>query len=313
MSARDQLNDLVARARARVEERAREQFEGGLFSDAAFSPNKTSRTLVLDDDKAPARTTPIEKTLQELGLAQSDLAAKVAELEERVDNAVVGMLDNLDGLRKKLKLTDRLGQETRALQTKASVGMASQQKATQAALRGQAQAAQLQSIHGAIGAMQVAAYGEPGQVFSTNNLLLAGNQAFWGMAESLAKSLGFAESGPAPGLLAWLAPLGSLATGHLVLGRKQHVRFVSGVASFSASSSRFELSLVDRIAPASRDAFARSTDMPVAVTPLDGFNGGVSLAIVRNGILIITVTRSTTTGAGPGRLAWMVDVGALNG
>jgi hypothetical protein len=54
----------------------------------------------------------------------------------------------------------------------------------------------------------------------------------------------------------------------------------------------------------------------VAVTPLDSFTERVVLAVVRQGTLVIEVTRAVVLGAAvpePVRFAWMIDTAVPRG
>jgi hypothetical protein len=165
-----------------------------------------------------------------------------------------------------------------------------------------------------VSSTQAAAYGERGSLLATNNLLLAGNQLFWILIDPLLRSLGI-SGGASPSFLTWLAPLGTLATGHLVLGNRQHVRFISGVAAFEGKTPVVLEPLRSRIADGLWPEFRRRTDVPVTVTWLDPILGADLLAVVREGVLAIVIVRYDDHSlAHPvpfpaTRVAWMVDTG----
>jgi hypothetical protein len=113
--------------------------------------------------------------------------------------------------------------------------------------------------------------------------------------------------GTAPSLAVWLAPVGGLVTGQLVLGRRQHVRFVSGVATFDGSSRFIFRSLKNDIAPAMWPEFQQRTDLTVTVAQIDGTDRVSLAAVVRNGTLMIAAFSIETPFQG--RVAWMIDLG----
>lgn len=214
------------------------------------------------------------------------LAARVDAIDQRTDQALSGVVEGLG-------------------QFKREIGRAGA-TADVAALK---RAAQLQQVQGVVSSVQSAAYGEQGAVLTRNNLALAANQLAWMYAGPALQRLGLVTATQAQ-LLAAVAPLGSLVTGGLTLGRRQHVRFISGVATFDGTGTPVIESLQPRIADAAFPDFARRTDIPVTATTLNGrpFPG---TAVVRNGILVL-VPFSTEVDF-EGRVAWMVDTGANSG
>jgi hypothetical protein len=262
------------------------------------------------------------KALDELAHAQSDLADRVSELEGRGDFALVGLLRGFGDLEQRMK--------TLATQLR-STDKAVKAQAEQAG--SQATSAQLQKVLSAVSSAQVAAFGEPGSVFSTNNLLLAGNQLLWGFIEPVLRAIGI-DLGTSPGPLAYVAPVISVGTGTATAGRTQKVRFLSGLTTFPPGSVAQSVSLVSRIAPANRNAFARRPDVLVTARAVDdltlpessppgGGGGGIGLAThsdsedealldanVVSGTLLLTLSDPLDH---PVRVTWLVDTGLGGG
>src|SRR5262249_19122115 len=102
------------------------------------------------------------------------------------------------------------------------------------ALRAQAFRAQVKEVTSVVNTVQATAFGQRGSVFATNNLLLAGNQLFWTFLDPVLQRVGVLDATSAT-VVAALAPLGTLATGQILLADRQHVRFISGVAVFDGT------------------------------------------------------------------------------
>ncbi len=174
---------------------------------------------------------------------------------------------------------------------------------------------QIQHVNSVVNSMQAAAFGEKGSLLTTNNLLLAANQLLWQFIDPLLRGMGFAL-GPSPSLLTWLSPVGSLLTGQLVVGNRQHVRFISGVVTF------------DGTRPFSRERVAAEPIGRLVLQRLQASNGRArhrgpsrrgNCCLRRLGertkrgrdSLVIDVGEG---GAAPrGRVAWMVDTGVDGG
>jgi hypothetical protein len=235
-------------------------------------------TATADDEptRRPRATTPQQQrdAIEELRRSQEELARKVAALEDRSALAVKGLLDNLRGL------------------------------------KSQALGSSVQQVNSVVNSTQAAAYGQRGSVFATNNLLLAGNQLLWTIMDPLLRAVGVSPS--AAGTVAVLAPVGSLITGHIALGNRQHVRFITGVANFPRRQDVLVVeSLRNRVADSFWPAFQQRRDVPVAVVrlpPVDGGDGDgfISEARVRNGVLIIRVDKDDDPAM---RVAWTIDLG----
>jgi hypothetical protein len=169
--------------------------------------------------------------------------------------------------------------------------------------------------------LQSTAFGDSGSLNTTSNLLLLGNQFAWSSVDPVMRHIGL-HSGPSPSLFKWLAPIGSLATGHLLLANRQHVRFVSGTTAVTPGTTVTE-PLRSRIADDLWRTFQRRNDVPASVVSLDPGAPRMS-GLVRNGTLEITVDPPPPPPAGamviggpvpppPLRVAWMIDTGAGRG
>ena len=213
------------------------------------------------------------------------LSARLEELEQRTDQALGSVVEGLGRFQKQI----------------APGGAAD--------LAELKQAAQVQQIQSVVTALQSAAYGEQGAVFSRNNLALAANQLAWTYVGPALQRLGVL-SGAQAQWVSTLAPLGSLVTGGLTLGRRQHVRFISGVANFNGNMAVIE-SLRPRIADADWPQFARRTDIAVNATTTFGtpFPG---TAVVRNGVLAL-VQVGASRAPFRGQVVWLIDTGANGG
>jgi hypothetical protein len=242
--------------------------------------------------------------IESLKRSHEDLAQKVDALQEQADRALPRLLDGLTAFEQRLQALKSQG---RALLThgRAATTLSARQDRKVRAL---AQAARLQQVTAVVSATQAAAYGEKGRLLSTNNLLLAGNQLLWIFIDPLLRTLGI-PSGPSPSLATWLAPVGVLVTGHLALGNRQHVRFLSGVATFDGSSPVFLEPLRSRIADSLWPEFQRRTDVPVTTTPLHPAPAVRFAAAVRQGVLMIVMVPIDEIPIPTGRVAWMVDTG----
>jgi hypothetical protein len=250
------------------------------------------------------------EALESLRQSHEELARKVEALQAQADQAAIRLLQGLDGFEQRLKAVRTRSREVLA-NSRAARTLAARQGRE---LRSLAVEGRIQQVTAVVSSTQAAAYGERGSLLATNNLLLAGNQLFWILIDPLLRSLGI-SGGASPSFLTWLAPLGTLATGHLVLGNRQHVRFISGVAAFEGKTPVVLEPLRSRIADGLWPEFRRRTDVPVTVTWLDPILGADLLAVVREGVLAIVIVRYDDHSlAHPvpfpaTRVAWMVDTG----
>ena len=167
------------------------------------------------------------EAIESLRRSQAELVNKVATLQAQADRSTVGLLQGITSLEQQLQ-TARARVRT---QTLSSRRQATRQ---QRALDSMATTTQIQNVNSVVNSMQAAAFGEKGSLLTTNNLLLAANQLLWQFIDPLLRGMGFAL-GPSPSLLTWLSPVGSLLTGQLVVGNRQHVRFISGVVTFDGT------------------------------------------------------------------------------
>jgi hypothetical protein len=254
------------------------------------------------------------EAIESLRRSHAELMNKVATLQAQADRSTVGLLQGITSLEQQLQTA-----RSRVLtQTLSSRRQAVRQ---QRALDSMATTTQIQNVNSVVNSMQAAAFGEKGSLLTTNNLLLAANQLLWQFIDPLLRGLGFAL-GPSPSLLTWLSPVGSLLTGQLVVGNRQHVRFISGVVTFDGSGSFKESeSLRSRLSDSSFKDIKRRTDVPATAVPLDqGIPAFAVSAAVRNAVVTVSVLDFGEGGGGlafevppRGKVAWMVDTGVDGG
>jgi hypothetical protein len=252
----------------------------------------------------------IERQRQALELlrrSHQELSKKVTALQERSERTLMTLLQELAGVNEGLRVVQVQAQTIRAQRLSAQRLAIRQQRQ----LRALATTSRLQQVTAVVNSVQGSAFGAKGSILATNNLLLAANQLLWIFLDPVLRSVGIIE-GTSPSLAVWLAPLGSLVTGQLVLGNRQHVRFISGVTRFDTQSVVFE-SLRDRIADDLWPEFQRRTDVPVTVAPLDRIPGRDPIASVENGVLRIEIPIGILHAGVTIRVAWMVDTGADGG
>jgi hypothetical protein len=264
------------------------------------------------------------------GLKQSneDLAKKVSTLEQRGDLELVGLLQGFASLQRQVR---DVGARTQAIAVAAGVPAPTrpmeppprqpsgprQQLGEMRELQRLALRSQIQSATTVVNTVQAAAYGERGSIFATNNLLLAGNQLFWSLLDPVLERAGVLNAASAT-IFAALAPIGTLLTGEVLLGDRQHVRFISGVTTVPTNGDVVSESLRGRVAEGAWPAFRDRTDVPVtaAVTDPPGFSASNVLIRVSQGAVEIAVPPSPVTGIAfirvvPSiRVAWTVDTGA---
>ncbi len=301
-------------------DRARARLAGGMGgapppasgSTPAPGPTRALRFRLPDGRTVPVRVTPAvarHADVAALARAQEELTRKVAELQARSDLALLGVAHSLAGLRRQVQTTASTQAKTLATRDRSLRLQTLRQRKqlrTQAAVQGRVE--QIRRLNAAASTMQSAAYGQKGELVSRNNLLLAGNQLLWSYIDPILERLGL-WSGPWPSPIAWVSPLASLLAGRLTVGRFQHVRFVSGVATFDGTTRTRHISLADRIGAADFPGLRRRTDLPVTLTQLDGPKASVD-GQVRNGTLVIQFAIGTSMPVG--RVAWTVDTGLGN-
>ena len=266
------LRALVTKARQRA---VRDDADGDQRSPL-------SEPIVASSDTPAER----KRTRQLENLRQGHLALsrKVRELEDKAAGDASALLKHLSGFE---------GQQTQA------------QRALETS----------QLIQGAVSVvstLQSTAYGQPGSVLSSTNLLLAGNQLLWTYLDPIAKGLGL-PVGPAPSALAHWAPLFSLITARVVVGDRQHVRFISGIATFDSGNPIRLEGLRSRIATGLWSDFQRRADIAVTAQPLAPFRNVFVSADVHQGTLrLVAAPRDGGVAKGL-RVAWIVDTGDANG
>jgi len=160
---------------------------------------------------------------------------------------------------------------------------------------------------------------------------LIGNQLFWTFIDPFLQSFGITSS-TSPGVLAWLAPVGALATGQVAFGGQQHVRFVSGAAEIPVNRDVVRVSLQDHVAASMFRELERGREVVATATQVAGPPAVLS-ARVRDGILeiarvptqsdappppdsppgtpifLIAFPSLALQRLDPVRVAWMVDLG----
>jgi hypothetical protein len=230
--------------------------------------------------------------LELLRRSQAELAQKVDALQQQVDRTVLGLFDGFSGLEQRV--------ETSTTRSRALAARQAEE------LRALTASSHLDKVSAVVNGLQSAAYGQSGSPFAPNNVALAANQLFWSFLEPLLKSFGIV-SGAAPSVVTWLAPLGTLLTGQLVLADRQHVRFLSGASTF-AGKSLVTVSLHDRVASGFRAELERRDDLAVTVTPVTP-TSSTFRGVVRNGVLIITRVSSGEAVVPVARVAWVIDLG----
>ena len=245
--------------------------------------------------------------IDRLQRSQDQLAAKLASLEKRADDAV-------------LAITDTFGQSTRQLKRLAAQGekaIARAGTAAATAVRTLAVTQQAQNLTNVVSVAQSTAYGERGSVLAPNNLLLTGNQLLWTFLGPASAALG-ASAGTAT-VLSLLAPLGSLLTGFAAVGSRvsdrKRERFISGIAVFDPGKLEYTESLRSRLPDDAWDDFRTRDDVPVTVNSIDPIGPDQASAEVRNGELRITVFTffRARTQQVRYRFAWVVDTGVSGG
>jgi hypothetical protein len=238
------------------------------------------------------------EAIDRLQRSHDELSQRVDALQQKVDRSMMRLLNNLEGLEEKLKAmkTQQLAQQRAAQTTVAQ---------TQQQLDALTTSTRLQQVNAIVGTAQASAFGKPGSVLEFENLMLAGNQLFWMFIDPLLRNFGVIE-GMAPSPAAWLSPVGSLLTGQVVVGERQHERLVSGVATFDGSSDTSVQSLRNQIADNLWPEFQQRTDVPVSTNSLDEDVRPTS-ARVQQGFVRITI--ASGEGIPSGRVAWVVDTG----
>ena len=277
------------------------------------------------------------RAIDRLAASQRELADRLAKLQSNGDLALLrGIVEGLAHLERRMggimrRQDKALGAQKRSVRKR----FARQARA----LKAQTRTAQIQKLHGAVMSLQSAAYVTQGKPLAVNNLLLAANRLVGSFTPEIIEALGLSKPGETSPL-DWLAPLGSLVATQIALGRRQHVRFVSGTVSdftFSAPPvtvalfamvnvvgpgggyfGEKKLSLESYIAPAEWEAFKRRKDVPVTTVVLEprrAFEAGIwSTGEVSGGILTVRISALRGSLVPPDAVvSWTVDTRKSDG
>jgi len=250
------------------------------------------------------------EALEHLSRAHDELSERVAALERQARGSLADLVDRLQGYEQQMRT---LGAQRRALAAEVQSCCNTTSPRTRRELDSLETTMRIQQVNTAVLAAQSAAYGVRGSIRETDNMLLIANHVFWTFLEPVLRRLGF-DLGPSPSFVTWLAPVGSLVTGGMLLSDRQHVRFITGITTFDGTNRFIVESLRSRIAPGFRREFERRTNVPVTVTPIDLTPlGNLRLrAEVLGGFLLIEAF-VPDSGVPKGRVAWMVDTGVDGG
>ncbi len=262
------------------------------------------------------------RAINALGKSIEKLEKKVEKLQSN-EALIKGLTKRLAELNTGLDLVKR-NQHASVTQQKQAARQQSLMQERKTRL--QERAAQIQKLHATLNSVQTAALATPGDVFSSNNVLLAINQMAWGFAPELLKSLGFNAASldnPTP----WLTPIANLLTTQVLVGRRQQNRFVSGQVSLNNINADFygffdightaEVNLRNRIAPALWASFSRRDNIPVTtvlVEPQPRLPAVLTtFGEVRNGTLFVRIVGSGNVVPERVVVSWTVDTGGING
>ena len=258
------------------------------------------------------------EAIESLKRSHAELTRQVAVMQAQHDRSVVGLLQGITNLEQQLQ-TARVHERVLQRHNRSARTLVTRQQRELSSITSRSQINQVNSV---VNSVQSAAFGEKGSLLTTNNVLLAANQLAWQFVDPILRAMGF-PIGPSPSLLTWLSPVGSLATGQLVLGNRQHVRFISDVVTFDGRTVVISESLNRYLASSFRSEFKRRTDVPVTATTLDPdtIDPRSVIAQVRNGTLFIRAlgpfdpdTIGLPRRLPPrGRVTWMVDTGVDGG
>jgi hypothetical protein len=264
--------------------------------------------------------------IDRLNRSQADLAGKLETLQDQADLTLAGVVQGFAGLERRARsatiqrqaiatmpLTGRTRPASQAPPAATSVRRLPQVRRLPKALdvRGLVIRTQVQSVTNVVNSAQAAAYGQRGSVFATNNLLVAGNQLFWTLLDPVLQRIGVLDAASAT-MVAAVAPLGALLTGEIVLADRQHVRFITGIASFDGTTTLIVESLRGNVSEQLWPTFQRRTDVPITAQVLDRApNLQNVFARVASGAVRIQITVKDLEGDIPVvRIAWTVDTGA---
>jgi hypothetical protein len=256
------------------------------------------------------------RAIDRLRRSQDELARKLTTLQQQSDRAVAGLVQGLSGL------------DTRVRNVRTPVARQLQRQQLQQMhdMKLLAVRAQIQSATSVVHSAQAAAFGEKGSLLAPNNVRLAANQLFWTLLDPVLQSTGVLNATSAT-IVAALAPIGSLFTGQILLGDRQHVRIISGVTTLDPGNTASE-SLRGQIAEGFWPEFRRRTDVLVTAKIVDppALGNVPVVASVNQGNLelellftspstvgtltFVTIVTGVPRPPGPVRVAWTVDSGA---
>jgi len=286
-----------------------------------------ARASAVNDRRAFAALRRHRAAIRRLKQSNTELAAKVSTLQAQADATVVGVVQGFAGLQSQVSRVAQSTGATIAAGTAGAPASSAPSREMQPArqLRGAVQAqrvqaqqmramavrAQVQNVSNVVNSVQAAAFGQKGSVFATNNLLLAGNQLFWTLLDPVLQRVGVLDAGTAS-IVAALSPLGTLLTGQILLADRQHVRFVTGVATFDGTSVSFVESLRGQISEQLFPEFQKRTDVPITTQVLDPAPNlrTVFAAVVNGSVRIVIFVRDVESDLPKVRVAWTVDAGS---
>jgi hypothetical protein len=162
-----------------------------------------------------------------------------------------------------------------------------------------------------------AAYGETGNPFATNNLILTGSLLGWLFGDEVIDQFSGKSSFLKGGANLWsyLAFAGNGATAYFLLRNKQHERFVSGVTAVAATTGIAKVELTKgQIASGSADDFKtkRHTVMATFLDPAEGAPPtarSVQAEVTADGLLTLTIAPKPAKDM---KVAWIIDTKAEN-
>lgn len=150
-----------------------------------------------------------------------------------------------------------------------------------------------------------AAYGEKGDPFAKNNMILTASLVGWLFSDELlgyvAGKSGALKTGA--NVLSYVAPFGNAATAYYFLNGKQHERFVAGTNLIPLGQDKIKVQLEGQIGKDALEDFKKETHA-VAATTVGGDKVAVQATFSNDGILTLTlpaVAVAATT------VAWMID------
>jgi hypothetical protein len=262
------------------------------------------------------------RSIQRLTRSQKALAEKVERLQKQTNQTVLAVVQGFAGIDQRVSQATQTSVVTttatglpaprRALPLREAQRLQHLQQVRQ--VQTLATRAQIQNVTNVVNSVQMAAFGERGNVFAPNNLILAGNQLFWSLLEPVLQRFGALDAATAS-VVAALAPLGTLVTGQLALADQQHVRFISDVALFDAATDEVSISLRGRVAEGLWPEFRNRTDVPVIATVQGSVSAFLTVdAFVEQGTLRIRLpNKRALSPPEPARVAWTVDTGVASG